>query len=130
MKGVVCSATGSVLLARNERNEWELPGGWPTAADRTLTDTLVREIAEEAAITVSVGDLLDAELAVIGGHQVVVVAFHCSYGGEAAPRASDEHSELRWFSAEELIGLDLEGVYEKVILLARSLNQRSQTGGH
>lgn len=118
VKAVVCSAQGSVLLARNERDEWELPGGWPTRDDLTLEETIEREVAEEAAITVTVHELLHAELAVIGGHQVVIVAFRCSCEGEPSPSAGDEHSELSWFPAAAVPELGLPQAYEAAIALA------------
>src|SRR6478735_4014435 len=62
IKAVVLSPDGCVLLARNLRGEWELPGGWPTREDETVGDVIRREVAEEASIEVDVGSLLHVEL--------------------------------------------------------------------
>ncbi len=37
IKGIVIDPSGRVLLGRNPRNEWELPGGWPDLADDGLS---------------------------------------------------------------------------------------------
>lgn len=58
VKGVVL-IDGGVVLARNERDEWELPGGRIHPEDASSQATLRQECAEELGIEVSVGDLID-----------------------------------------------------------------------
>jgi len=48
VKGVIVRA-GRVLLLRNERNEWELPGGRLEAGE-TPAQCVVREIGEAGGI--------------------------------------------------------------------------------
>lgn len=63
-----------MLLCRNPRDEWELPGGWPDRDDRTLADTVIREVREECGIEVTVGDVVHAETLRFGDDPVVIVA--------------------------------------------------------
>jgi 8-oxo-dGTP diphosphatase len=117
IKGVVVDPEGRVLLARNHRDEWELPGGWPTNDDADVADVLRREIAEEASLDVTVGELLHAELAVVGGHQVVIVAYRCSCEGTSIVQ-SEEHRELTWASRVDLEKLALIAPYSSAIARA------------
>jgi mutator protein MutT len=58
VKGVVYHNNNIVLL-KNERDEWELPGG-KLEMGETPAACVVREIEEELGLTVAIGPLLDA----------------------------------------------------------------------
>ncbi|MBA3794538.1 MAG: NUDIX domain-containing protein, partial [Rubrobacter sp.] len=58
VKGVLLDRGRAVLL-RNERGEWELPGGRLEAGE-TPQECVVREVLEESNLKVRVGPLLDA----------------------------------------------------------------------
>jgi len=118
IKAVVLSPDDRVLLARNQRNEWELPGGWPTHEDQSTREVIRRELAEEASIEVDVGQLLHVELSNIGGHQVVIVAYRCTCRHPERVTPSDEHGELLWATQDMLSELDLFGPYDTAIRLA------------
>jgi len=106
VKGVVAHA-GKVILLKNERDEWELPGG-RLEADETLEQCVAREIAEELGLAVSVGPLLDCWLyEPVPARRVLIVAYGCPLVGDAVPRLSDEHQALGWFDARALDGLAL-----------------------
>ena len=57
-KGVLINSEGRVLLLKNERNMWELPGGRIEQGEQP-EQALIREIDEEIGITVSVKQLID-----------------------------------------------------------------------
>jgi ADP-ribose pyrophosphatase YjhB (NUDIX family) len=60
IKGVVIHAD-KVLLLRNDREEWELPGGRLEIGE-TPEECVAREIAEETGWRVRVGPVLDTWL--------------------------------------------------------------------
>lgn len=120
MKGVVI-VEDHVVLLRNERNEWELPGGKPMPGEMP-EDTVAREISEELNISVNVGDIVDMWMyEICAGTTVLVVTYHCSL--LAATRVSDlrlshEHSQLGVFSALDLPRLRLPLGYLRSIVRA------------
>ena len=116
---VVVIADGAVLLCLNNRDEWELPGGWPEPGDHSLADTVARELREETGLTVVHADidLIDAELfSPVAGTLVALVCYRVtvSPGSIAELRGSDEHVELRFFSADALPP-HLPAVYRRFI---------------
>lgn len=122
LKAVVVCERG-VLLCRNPREEWELPGGWPDRTDTGVADTLRREVAEECGIPVQVHEVLDAELLHIADRSVAVVMFAASCSPEVRPRTSAEHSQVRFFLASDLPDR-LPGVYRRGIHRALTAPER------
>lgn len=69
VKGVFCAPDGRVVLLKNEREEWELPGGRIEDGE-TPAGCLVREVEEELGVRVRVGAPLDSYLfEVVPGRQ-------------------------------------------------------------
>jgi 8-oxo-dGTP pyrophosphatase MutT (NUDIX family) len=118
IKGVVLRA-GRVLLLRNDRGEWELPGGRLEVGE-TPEDCVAREIAEETGWQVTTGQILDCwvyHVAQVGRHVVVV-----TYGAtldpgqdELAPALSAEHAQVGLFSPAEVDDLPLPAGYRRSI---------------
>src|SRR6266568_931286 len=71
-KGVVV-VDGRVLLARNERDEWELPGGKLEVGEQP-EDCVAREISEESGWPVTTGPILDAWLYRLAGRWCIPTA--------------------------------------------------------
>lgn len=123
IKGVVFIGERVVLL-KNEREEWELPGGRLEAGESPPV-CVVREIREELAIDVAVGELLDCWLyEVRPGREVVIVTYGCQYDGDGGVRRSDEHSAVGLFHIAEIDSLPMPEGYRRSI---RSWHGRLQT---
>jgi 8-oxo-dGTP diphosphatase len=114
---------GHILVAQRARGPalgvWTLPGGVVEAGE-TLTQAIVREVAEETAIMI--------EPVALAGHREVVVRDH---GGRVSrhfvilcfasrwisgePRLNEELAEARWLRPTELKNLNTtEGLAEIV----------------
>ena len=114
---------GRVLLLRNERDEWDLPGGRPDAGEAYET-AVAREAREEANVAVDALDCLDDwPYEVLPGRFVRILAYGCRVLDASQPALSAEHRELRFFAPEELDGLKLHDGYRRAIdrWLARAI---------
>jgi 8-oxo-dGTP pyrophosphatase MutT (NUDIX family) len=92
IKGVLL-IDGQVVLVKNPRDEWELPGGRMDPGE-THAQTLAREFTEELSIEVKASKPIDSYVfEVIPGRHVNIVTYGCTLAGKFSPRLSDEHSE-------------------------------------
>ncbi len=80
--------------------KWEFPGG-KVKTDESLEIAIVREIAEELNVDVSVV----REFHRNRYEEIVLVSFVCELLGDK-PKQSTDHSELRWVSEGALSELD------------------------
>lgn len=91
VKGVVVIG-GRVPLPRNERAEWELPGGRLESGEQPI-ETVRRELLEELAIAVEPLRAIDSWLyRVRPEREVLIVTYGCRSLETAPPRVSAEHA--------------------------------------
>jgi 8-oxo-dGTP pyrophosphatase MutT (NUDIX family) len=116
IKGVVLDSRQRVLLLKNERDEWELPGG-RIELDESPEDCVAREIAEETRWKVAAGPVLDAWLYYISdvGRRVFIVTYGCYADSDIEPVLSHEHREVGLFERSEFGGLRMPDGYKRSI---------------
>jgi 8-oxo-dGTP pyrophosphatase MutT (NUDIX family) len=125
VKGVVIRG-GKVILVRNERDEWELPGG-KLELSESPKECLAREMAEELRLTIEPEIMLDSwTYTIASGVHVLIVTYGCSESSQAEAVLSDEHKELRWFPLVEVEGLRMPDGYKKSI---RAWSTRAERTG-
>lgn len=121
VKGVAVDCRRRVLLLKNEREEWELPGGRLEAVDATPELTVEREIWEETGWTVSAGPVLDVWIyqplpETLPDRRVVIVTYGCTVlPPDIEPVVSDEHKEVGLFTAKEVPELNMPEGYKQSI---------------
>ena len=115
IKGVVFRGS-QVILLKNDRNEWELPGGRIELGE-TPEECVRREIEEELGLQVKVVQILDSWLYHIReGADVFIVTYGClsEPGGEIV--SSSEHKAAGLFDLEEVPALTMPEGYKRSIL--------------
>ncbi|WP_202637729.1 NUDIX hydrolase [Bailinhaonella thermotolerans] len=114
IKGVVVRA-GRVLLLRNERDEWELPGGKLDLGEDPR-DCLAREIAEETGWRVTVQEILDCwQYHIRDGADVLIVTYGCRLDSDAPPVLSHEHKEVGLFPESQVPALVMPDGYKRSV---------------
>lgn len=119
VKGVILNR-GQVVLLRNERAEWELPGGRLEPGEQP-EDCLHREIFEELYLDVAVGPLLDCWTYRIAqvDREVVIVSYACRLKHDLGSLSfSQEHLDVGLFAVDALSGLALPEGYRRAIAKA------------
>ena len=114
VKGVLV-LDGKVVLVKNPRDEWELPGGRPDA-DEVHTAALAREFLEELSVTIAVGRMIDSYMfEVIPGRRVQIVTYGCSLRGAYAPSISSQHVAHCLCPIERLSEINLPVGYRRSV---------------
>ena len=123
IKGVLL-VDGKIPLLKNERDEYELPGG-KLEIHETPQECLAREIEEELNIKVSVGTIIDSwhyhidELT-----HVVIITYACVTQAHVNDLVlSHEHKELKLFAPEEIPYLIMPEGYKNSIKTFKLMGQ-------
>jgi 8-oxo-dGTP diphosphatase len=101
---VISNEAGEILIDKRKMSGamgglWEFPGG-KIEAGETIVDCIVREIREELAIEISVGEHLISIEHTYPTIRVTLIAHHCKHiSGIPQPIESDE---IRWVKIGDL----------------------------
>lgn len=112
----VVLAGDRVLLAANDREEWELPGGRLEQGE-TPPMCVAREVAEETGLAVEVVDIIDSWVyEPLPGRQVLIVTYGCA-DLPSAPSVtpSGEHRAVDFLAIDDLDHLAVPEGYRSSI---------------
>jgi 8-oxo-dGTP pyrophosphatase MutT (NUDIX family) len=111
---------GSVPLLKNERDEWELPGG-KLEPGESPENTVCREVAEELGLTIDLVEIIDSWVyEITKARHVFIVSYGTRYTGDEELTFSAEHKQLGIFGYDAIPGLYLPAPYKDSIMRWRN----------
>jgi len=117
IKGIII-INKRVVLLKNERNEWELPGG-KIEIDESPEECLIREIKEELSIVTTIVSIVDVWMYnILEKVNVLIITYHCNCKiiDENKLIISKEHKEVGTFSFDEVESLNMPKGYKNSIV--------------
>jgi len=127
VKGVL-GWEGSVVVLRNNRGEWELPGGRLDATDASPAAALRREMNEELGLDVEVGPLVDSWIYDVEGKRVLILTYSCNAERPVDLGYSDEHTDVAEFTLDALRSESIPEPYLRSIEAAASKGELRSNG--
>ncbi len=105
-----------VVLLKNERGEWDLPGG-KLMRNETFIDCLKREVKEELSIHIEVNELIDTlNINVANKIDVIVLVYSCKSNAKTSDlKLSGENFDLGFFSYDHLPKQSISKEYLQLI---------------
>jgi 8-oxo-dGTP pyrophosphatase MutT (NUDIX family) len=130
VKGVVFE-NDYVWLRKNERNEWELPGGKIDKGEQP-EDTVVRELKEELGFETKVVDIIQAylyriEVSEDESREVLVISYLCKLlkkVGDFETQGEAGIAKFKKFQIEEIGNIKMPSFYGRAIKRAHKLGGR------
>jgi 8-oxo-dGTP pyrophosphatase MutT (NUDIX family) len=114
VKGIVIR-DGAVVLVKNRRDEWELPGG-KLELGEPPEKCVAREIEEELGLDVEPVAPVDAWVySITDETHVLIVTYGCVETTLRPAALSDEHTELAWVALADVGGLRLPDGYKRSV---------------
>jgi 8-oxo-dGTP pyrophosphatase MutT (NUDIX family) len=114
VKGIVIRG-GAVVLVKNRRDEWELPGG-KLELGESPERCVAREIEEELALDVEPNTLVDSWVyTIVPGTHVLVLTYGCTERATRDAVVSSEHTRLEWIALDDVALLRMPEGYKSSI---------------
>ena len=103
-----------ILCLKNERNEWDFPGG-KIEFNEDIENCLIREIKEETNLSVQNLNFLKPLNMKFNGVSVVILIYSASISCDSPIIISYEHSEYDFFSKSEIKNLNFPKNYKNLV---------------
>jgi len=112
-----------IVLLKNERGEWDLPGG-KLNQNETIKDCLHREIKEELSIEIEIKELIDViQINILKKIKVIIPVYFCQTKAQYEDlKLSGENFDLGLFSVQDLPPHKLSMEYKKLIKICLNLH--------
>ncbi|MCL2687471.1 MAG: NUDIX domain-containing protein [Methanobrevibacter sp.] len=100
--------------SRTNPNRWELPGGKVDPGE-DFDKALIREFDEETNLEIKINDLIGAVQEDFPHKRTVAIVMNVEIiSGEI--KISDEHTDWKWATIEEIKELKISGWFEKLLI--------------
>ena len=103
-----------ILCLKNERNEWDFPGG-KINFNEDVEACLKREVKEEVNLDIKNLNILKSFNLKFNSVPVFIVAYSANISCDSSIFISYEHSDYNFFSKHEINDLNMPKDYKKLI---------------
>ena len=102
------------LCLKNERNEWDFPGGKINFNEK-IEECLIREVKEETNLSINNLNILKPLNLKFNDVPVFVLLYSAEISCDSPVNISFEHSEYNFFSKSEIKNLNMPQDYKNLI---------------
>lgn len=103
-----------VLCLKNERNEWDFPGG-KISFNEGVEECLKREVKEETNVDIKNLKILKPLCLKFNSVPVFILAYSAEISCNSSITISYEHSEYNFFSKDEIKDLNMPKEYKDLV---------------
>jgi len=104
-----------VLCLKNERNEWDFPGG-KINFNENPEDCLKREVKEETNLEICDLKILKSFNLRVNNVPVFIVVYSTKISSNSPLYTSFEHTDYKFFFKSDIIDLDISSDYKNLLL--------------
>ena len=83
-----------ILILKNDKGDWDLPGGKIENSDKNIEHRLKKEVFEETQLELKIFNLISSSVINYSGTKVIILVFKCEIIGNSAVNLSHEHSKF------------------------------------
>jgi 8-oxo-dGTP pyrophosphatase MutT (NUDIX family) len=103
-----------ILCLKNERNEWDFPGG-KIKINEDIEECLIREVKEEVNLDVNNLKILKPFNIKVNDVPVVIIVYSANISCDSSIFISYEHSDYNFFSKDEINNLNMHQDFKNLI---------------
>ena len=103
-----------VLCLKNERNEWDLPGG-KIRVNEDIEECLSREVKEETNLNINNLNILKPLNLIVNSVPVLVLLYTAEISCDSPLSISYEHADYNFFLKSEMKNLNMPQAYKHLI---------------
>ena len=103
-----------ILCLKNERNEWDLPGG-KIKINEDIEECLIREVKEEVNLEVNNLKILKPFNIKVNDVPVVIIVYSANISCDSSIFISYEHSDYNFFSKHEITNINIHQDFKNLI---------------
>lgn len=111
---VIIVDDNKILCLKNERNEWDLPGGKLNFKEN-IEECLIREVKEETNLSIKNLKILKPFNLKFNDVPVFILVYSAEISCDSSIQVSYEHSEYNFFSKTEIMNLKMPESFKRLV---------------